>query len=56
MQLASGDTISFDGTPWIGRGVVPDEVVQQRQSDLMVGIDTLHEAALAWVRQELKQP
>lgn len=56
MQLASGDTITFDGQPWIGRGVMPDQVVQQRQSDLMVGVDTLHEAALAWVRQELKQP
>ncbi len=53
-QLASGDTISKDGTPLIGRGVVPDVVVDQKQSDLLAGRDTIHEAALAWVRQELK--
>lgn len=53
-QLASGDTIAQDGSPLIGHGVVPDFVVEQKQSDLMVGRDTIHEAALAWVRQELK--
>ena len=38
----------------IGRGVMPDYVVDQKQSDLLAGVDTIHEAALAWVRQELK--
>jgi hypothetical protein len=53
-QLASGDTISKDGDALIGAGVMPDVVVDQRQSDLLAGVDTIHEAALAWVRQELK--
>ncbi|MFO0547049.1 MAG: S41 family peptidase [Polyangiaceae bacterium] len=53
-QFASGDTISSAGVPLLGAGVTPDVLVEQRQSDLMVGIDTIHEAALAWVRQELK--
>jgi len=53
-RFGSGDTIAFDGRALIGHGVVPDEVVLQKQSDLIVGVDTLHEAALAWVRQELK--
>lgn len=53
-QLASGDTIRNDGVPMLGTGVLPDVVVQQKQSDLMVGVDSIHEAALAWVRQELK--
>ncbi len=53
-QIASGDTIAFDGTALIGHGVEPDVVLLPRQSDLLAGKDTLHEAALAWVRQELK--
>ena len=53
-QLASGDTLTVSGESLIGRGVVPDFIVQQKQSDLVNGIDTIHEAALAWVRQELK--
>jgi hypothetical protein len=52
--LASGDSIAADGSSLIGHGVVPDVVVQQKQSDLLAGRDTLHEEALAWVRQELK--
>lgn len=54
LQLASGDTISKDGEALIGKGVMPDFVIQQKQSDLLDGIDTIHEAALAWVRLELK--
>jgi hypothetical protein len=54
LQLASGDTIGFDGSALIGHGVQPDVVVEQRQSDLMQGKDTIWEAALAWVRSELK--
>jgi hypothetical protein len=52
-QIASGDTIAHDGTPLLGHGVEPDVVLLPRQSDLLAGKDTLHEAALAWVRQEL---
>jgi hypothetical protein len=51
-QIASGDTIAFDGRALIGHGVEPDVVILPRQSDLLAGKDTLHEAALAWVRQE----
>ncbi|MBW2528822.1 MAG: hypothetical protein JRI23_31895 [Deltaproteobacteria bacterium] len=54
LKLASGDTIHADGRPLIGDAVEPDEIVLLKQSDLLAGRDTLHEAALAWVRQELK--
>ncbi|MEZ4443611.1 MAG: S41 family peptidase [Polyangiaceae bacterium] len=53
-QMASGDSIGADGLPTIGYGVVPDEIVLPKQSDLVVGKDTIFEAALAWVRTELK--
>jgi hypothetical protein len=53
-QFASGDTIAFDGRALIGHGVEPDEIVLPKQSDLLAGKDTLHEAALAWVRANLK--
>lgn len=53
-SLASGDSIGADGASLIGNGVVPDVIVQQKQSDLMAGRDTIHEAALAWVQTELK--
>jgi C-terminal processing protease CtpA/Prc len=53
-QFANGEPIASDGAALIGHGVVPDELVDQRQSDLLAGVDTIHEAALAWVRQELK--
>ncbi len=53
-QFASGDTLSKDGVSLMGHAVWPDVVVQQKQSDLLAGIDSLHEAALAWVRSELK--
>jgi len=53
-QIASGDTIAFDGRSLIGHGVEPDVTLLPKQSDLLAGKDTLHEAALAWVRQELK--
>lgn len=55
VQIASGDTITSDGSAWIGHGVTPDEIVAQRQSDLLAGKDSIHEAALAWVRQNLKK-
>jgi hypothetical protein len=53
-QVASGDSISATGETLIGNGVAPDELVVQKQSDLLGGKDSIHEAALAWVRQELK--
>lgn len=51
--IATGDTFLPDGTTANGHGVVPDEIVLPRQSDLLVGKDTVYEAALAWVRSEL---
>ena len=36
--------------------VVPDEIVLPKQSDLLDGKDTIHEAALTWLRDNLKQP
>jgi C-terminal processing protease CtpA/Prc len=54
LQLASGDAIAADGRALLGHGVQPDVVVEHTQSDLLAGRDALHEAALAWVRQELK--
>ena len=43
-----------DGTTHNGHGVLPDEVVFPKQSDLMVGKDSVFEAALQWVRGGLK--
>lgn len=51
--LASGDTYLADGRTINGHGVEPDVVVLPKQSDLLVGVDTVFEAALAWVRQEV---
>ncbi len=53
-RMASGDSIAYDGRALIGHGVEPDVVVEQKQSDLLAGKDTVHEAGLAWVRQNLK--
>ena len=53
-QMASGDTITFDGKTLIGHGVEPDEVVMHTQSSLLQGKDLPYEAALAWVRANLK--
>lgn len=53
-QFASGDTITDEGEALLGHGVRPDEIVEQKQSDLVAGKDSIHEAALAWVRANLK--
>lgn len=53
-QMASGDTVTFEGETLIGRGVEPDEVVGHTQSALLAGKDLPYEAALAWVRSHLK--
>jgi hypothetical protein len=47
---AVGDDILPDGTTHNGHGVQPDVVVLPKQSDLLVGKDTVFAAALAWVR------
>jgi Peptidase family S41 len=54
VRLASGDAISKDGQALLGHGVVPDEIVLPKQSDLLAGKDTIHEAAVAWLQTELK--
>lgn len=51
---AVGDTFLADGRTLNGTGIEPDEVVLPKQSDLVAGKDSVYEAALAWVRQELK--
>ena len=53
-QLASGDTIRADGKPLIGCGVEPDVIVEHTQTSLLQGKDAPYEAALQWVRENLK--
>lgn len=55
-SMATGDTFDPGGRTLNGRGVEPDVVVRPRQSDLLVGRDSVFEAALAWIREELAQP
>ena len=52
--VGSGDSVLAGGSTLIGHGVAPDEVVVPLQSDLVAGQDTVFNAALAWVRKELK--
>jgi hypothetical protein len=52
--MAVGDDFLVDGTTHNGRGVEPDVVVLPKQSDLVAGKDSVFEAALAWVRANLK--
>lgn len=52
--MAVGDTTVDTGLTLNGKGVEPDEIVLPKQSDLLVGKDTVYEAALAWVRQEMQ--
>jgi C-terminal processing protease CtpA/Prc len=54
LQFATGDCYTASGDTLIGYGVEPDVVVVPKQSDLLAGLDSLHEAALAWLRTELK--
>jgi Peptidase family S41 len=53
-QLASGDTYLPDGTPLLGHGIEPDEIVEHSQSSLLQGKDAIYDAGLAWVRSHLK--
>jgi hypothetical protein len=50
-QIASGDYVRSNGTTHIGEGVLPDEEVLPKQSDLLVGRDTAVLRALEWLRQ-----
>lgn len=50
--MAVGDTFDPEGHTLNGTGVTPDVVVLPKQSDLLVGKDTLYEAALAWIRSQ----
>jgi Peptidase family S41 len=52
--MATGDTFVPDGSTQAGHGVEPDVVVLPKQSDLLVGKDTVFEAAIAWIRQEMQ--
>jgi len=53
-SIAVGDTVSAGGQMLNGHGVAPDVKVAPLQSDLLAGRDTVYDAALAWVRSELK--
>ncbi len=48
------DAITPDGTLLCTHGVDPDELVVPKQSDLLAGKDTVEQAAMAWLRTELK--
>jgi len=53
-QIASGDTFTFEGKALIGHGIEPDVVVEHTQSALLQGRDLPYEAALQWIRENLK--
>jgi len=52
--MATGDTVVPDGRTLNGTGIEPDIVAMPVQSDLVLGKDSVFEAALAWVRQEMQ--
>ncbi len=54
-SLAAQDSISPEGVTMTGHGVIPDELILPTQSDLLKGRDTLHDAAVAWIRKEMAQ-
>jgi len=53
-QLASGDMYLDDGSALIGHGIAPDVIVEHTQTSLLGGKDAPFEAALAWVKGNLK--
>jgi hypothetical protein len=55
-SFGSGDAFGPDGQGMVGRGVVPDEEIVPRQSDLIAHVDTVYERALAWLRAENEAP
>lgn len=52
-QVAAGDTIGHDGLSLCGHGVLPDQIVLPKQSDLVQGHDTLAEQALSWILSQV---
>ncbi|MFO0547047.1 MAG: hypothetical protein U0271_01600 [Polyangiaceae bacterium] len=52
--MAVGDTFDVTGQTRNARGVPPDIEVLPKQSDLLVGNDTVYLTALAWVRSQLE--
>ena len=51
--MAVGDSIDPAGNTLNGTGVSPDEIVLPKQSDLLLGKDTVYDAALAWLRTQI---
>ena len=49
-RLASGDLVRPDGSTQLGTGVPPDEDLVPKQSDLVLGKDTVYLRALDWIR------
>ncbi|AKU93631.1 hypothetical protein AKJ09_00295 [Labilithrix luteola] len=49
-RIASGDFVEASGALRLGRGIASDEEILPKQSDLLVGKDTVYERALAWLR------
>jgi C-terminal processing protease CtpA/Prc len=49
-RMASGDLVRPDGTTHLGEGVLPDEDIVAKQSDLLAGKDTVFLRALQWIR------
>lgn len=49
-RLASGDLARPDGSMQLGTGVLPAEDLLPKQSDLVVGKDTVYLRALDWIR------
>jgi hypothetical protein len=42
--------VRTDGTTHLGEGVLPTEDILPKQSDLLVGKDTVYDRALTWLR------
>jgi hypothetical protein len=52
--MAVGETFDPTGLSLGGHGVEPDQIVLPKQSDLLVGRDTLFDVAIGWVRGGLQ--
>lgn len=48
--FGSGETFRPDGSAMIGTGLLPDEDILPKQSDLVNGVDTVYARALEWLR------
>ena len=49
-RMGSGDIIQADGSTHLGAGVLPHEEIVPKQSDLLLGRDTVFLRALEWIR------